>query len=83
MNYGLQPLNLLDTSIKEAKREQKIADAVLRLRVESPECVSEALFTDERIIAVMQAIIATADCSGLFELIDDVARLIVIDGEAE
>lgn len=83
MNYGLTPPTLLDTSAEEAKREQQIADAALRLRAESPECVSEALFADERIVEAVQAVIATGDCSGLLDLVDDVARKIVIDGDAE
>lgn len=83
MDYGLTPPTLIDTSVEEAKLEQQIADAALRLRVESPEIVSERLFADDSIVAAMQAVIATGDCSGLFELIDDVARLIVISGEAE
>lgn len=81
MNHMLTPPQLLDTSVEEAKREQQIADAALRLRADAPECVSEALFADERIVAVMQEGIATADFSGLFELVDDVARLIVIDAK--
>ena len=82
MNHLLTPPTLIDTSAEEAKREQQIADAALRLCVESPEIVSEALFRDERIVAVMQKGIATADFSKLLELIDDVARLIVIDAKA-
>lgn len=83
MNYGLTPPHMLDTSAEEAKREQQIADAALRLRVDAPEIVSERLFADERIVAAVQEVIATADCSGLFELIDDVARKLVIDGGVE
>ena len=83
MNYGLTPPTLIDTSVEEAKRDRQIADAALRLRVEAPEIVSEAIFNDDRIVSAMQEVIATGDCSELFELIDDVARKIVIDGGVE
>lgn len=82
MNYALTLPNLIDTSEQEAKREQYLAEAAARLRYNSPEIVSEALFRDDRVVNAMQDVILTGGCLALLELIDDVARKIVIDGGA-
>lgn len=81
LDYGIEPVGFLDTSIEEAKREEYIDRAASELRIEAPESVSAALFDDDRIVAAMQQVIVTGCSSELLKLIEDISRGLVIDGD--